>query len=771
MTSRRLFFNAMWEDLRRKSWMIGLSFLANVLTGPVICLMNWEALAEYKRQLDASGYLPEHQVGYILLMYGREALIMSGLVAVTTAVMTGLGAFRFLFHKSSVDLYHGLPVRRSTLFYVCWLDGFLIWFVPFLTCLGMSAAVMGSFFRTNLGLAGVGWELAKTVLSYALVCMVDFLLVYNLVLTAVMFCGNALNAVVGILILGFGGISVWGVEYLFFDTYMETFGPRTWGEWGAVYASPLFSALALLYRAMDELKELKVMLYEGEMRKMLLINLGIAIFLGLCAGLLYMRRPSEHAEQGIRNKAVSASLRMICGVGAGMCGWMLFFLISGNESLFWGCFGVMLAAMLAFGGLDVVFQMDFKAFFSHKLQMGTTLLLSLLLCFCFYQDWLGYDAYLPDKEEIEEIGIYHYGFANREFRYEDVLDKVHLQDMELVYPYLERAAAWQTGEAYSQGGAAGDAVMLEGAVYDVPPDTVQVQGGEGKDWKIYGIKTRVKLKSGRSYYRVYTLPEKDEEILLALLTSQEYTGQTYLLDEKTVENAAGKMTLSRGDSRLGVDNVDPETMLSIVRAYNRDLTENPEGTVLGRGRLLVRVLLNTWDGVVLDVYDDMSCTVEALRQAGYGEWVKVEEASQIASIELGLFYNDKGYSADQALRGEDRVAAARLTYGVYGGKTEEDLKAGFMAAAETFRDTWPAEPGAEVFGGEGTERGSLFITEPKELEELLQWIEYERSERGGSLYWKECVDVIVTARDGRVFTGYLRKGVLPEKYIYRFGES
>ena len=43
MTSNRLFFNAMRDDLRHKSWMIALSFLANMLALPVMCLVNWDA--------------------------------------------------------------------------------------------------------------------------------------------------------------------------------------------------------------------------------------------------------------------------------------------------------------------------------------------------------------------------------------------------------------------------------------------------------------------------------------------------------------------------------------------------------------------------------------------------------------------------------------------------------------------------------------------------------------------------------------------------------
>ena len=750
MTSKRLFFNAMREDLRHRTWMIALSFLASVLAQPVMCLMSWDELTVYREYLNANGFSAERQVQELLLLYGRNTLGLCGLVAIGAAVVAGLSAFRFLFHKSSVDLYHSLPIKRRTLFCVCYLDGLLIWFVPFLVCLGMAAAVMGSFFRDGSVTAGAAGGFTVTAFSCILMCLAVFLLVYNLVLAAVMLSGNALNALVNIVVLGFGGICAWSVGYMFFELYMDTFGSRFWGAWGATYASPLFSAMAMLFRAADEMK---VMLWHGEVLRILLINLGIAAALGLCAWILYEKRPSEHAEQGMRSRVVSTAVRALCAVGGGMCGWVLFGLLSESAAVVWGCFGAALGTVLAFGVLDVIFRMDFKAFFSHKIQMGVTLALTFLLCFGFYQDWLGYDAYLPDRDEVAEIAIYQYCFTNRDLL-EEPLEKISLQDMDLIYPYLESVTAWQKKKgAYGQSGSAEDAEAGEDGARHVATQMIE---------------TKVTLKNGRTYYRDYSVPEQDKEVLLALLTSEEYVRQTYLVDEGAAENAMGRMTLSRGESQLAVGNAEPETLRSIIRAYNQDLTENPENAVTRQGRLLLRVTLNTWDRIEMEIYDDMSRTVEALKQAGYGKWVAVE-ASDVASVKLELLYGDEDYFAGRPVTEEERIAAARLTYGVYGEETEEELRARYGTAGD-LQDTRQAELGGASAVEEGTEGISLFITEPEEIRELLEWVEYEYPNRSSALFSQERVRVTVTLRDGRVFPAYLGKGRLPEKYIYRFGQ-
>ena len=728
MTSKRLFFNACREDLRHKVWMIALSFLVSILAHPVSCLMSWDEFRQYKEMLESMGWPPKEQVKDILLMYGREMLTLSGIVAMGVAIVAGLAAFHFLFHKNSVDMYHSLPVKRRMLFGVCYVDGFLIWLVPCLVCMCLSSFIMGRFMREYLG-AEAAVRLVGTVAVCVFVSAVIFLLVYNLILVAVMLSGNILNALVSMLILGLGGISVWGVEYMFFELYMNTFSPRSWGEWGAVYSSPFVSAAALLVRSVDDMYRI---LTKAEVCKMLLIDLGIAGLLGLCAGYLYVRRPSEHAEQGMRSRAVSALFRIGCGIAAGMCGWVIFILMAGEASVVWGGFGAVLTGALVFGALDIIFRMDFKAFFSHKLQMACTVALSVLICLCFYQDWFGYDAYLPPKEEIAEASVYNHNFANRQFLDKDLLEAVSLQDRDTVYAYLERMTEQ---EKHKENTADGVRVM-----------------------------TKVTLESGRSYYRTYTVRTEDQDVLLPLLTSREYLEQAYLLEESVVQNAYGRIALSRGGSEF--EKVDPDVMLSVIRAYNQDLTEHPEEVVTGQGRMLANLRLNTYDSVSLNIYDTMERIVEALDQAGYGDWVRVEEAGDIISIELGLGYDTYAYSGIADVTGEEKEIMARLVYGVYGEETEEALQDRLWTASGGLYDERAAMEESDLRKG----NWSIYITDPEEIEELLGLMSYELPDRNSGMFRKDSVRVTDTGADGRTFAGYIPEGVLPERFISRFKE-
>ena len=124
-----------------------------------------------------------------------------------------------------------------------------------------------------------------------------------------------------------------------------------------VYGSPLISTPFFLFRWVDEADF-------WEIGRGLLLSAGMMAVLGAGAWLLYRNRASEAAEQGIWNKTTAFILRTVVGVAAGMCGWGFFMiLVSDSRALGWGLFGAVLAGVCIFGVMDIIFQMDFKAFF------------------------------------------------------------------------------------------------------------------------------------------------------------------------------------------------------------------------------------------------------------------------------------------------------------------------------------------------------------------------------------------------------------------------
>lgn len=738
MTSKHLFFRAMREDLRHKIWMVALSVLGSFLALPVAWLFMESNMPVFLvNQEDGFAWLPVQVTG-VIDFFVEDLGILGGIQTIGGALITGLFGFCYLFHKNRMDTYHSLPIKRRTLFGACYVNGILIWFLPFFLFL-LLTLLKASAFLHKVGGDGLMATLWKEAALTFLVLVIVYLLVYNLVLTAVMLSGNMLNALVNMMILGFVIISIYGIGYGFFQWYMDFFYDAR--DWEAIiYASPLFSAPCLIFWRAEIAYGSESC---GELLGKMSINLLLAAALGWCAWLLYRKRASELSEQGTKNPLAVLWMKLIVSVGAGMCGWKFFSTAFANSrAVGWGIFGVLFGTVLVFGVLDIIFHMEFKAFFAHKLQMGLAVVFALLICFTFRWDWLGYDQYLPPKDQIESIAVCGSNLGNRYISPDSEgypLENMSIQDADAIYAYLERMTS---GE-----------------------DTVRTGG----NWNSARVLTKVTLKNGRTYYRSYRAYGSDREVVWPLLTSQEYMKYAYVVSDEMIRNII-RIYLVRGDGRVEFNHFDPDTFALIAQAYNQDILEDPECALVGRGRLLARIDCTTTDSegvskrVSMSVYETMERTLEALRQAGLGEWAAAEEASNVQAVRL------TAYQYDQPVSAEDMIEMARETYGVYGQTKESDVQEEAEEEAEVQDREVVSSESAQTMNMSGEDwEAVLMITDRAEVEELLSFIDYA-TPYFNNVFGNGCVTVSYFNMEGEEKTCYIPMGTLPEKYILRFGE-
>lgn len=714
MTSKRLFFRMMKEDLYHRVWMAVMSVLTGFLLPSVTCLLYRKNLfvraGDWKYEMETFVRAVRDVLGIVLLPAG-------GLAGFGGALIAALTGFRFLLHKDQADTWHSLPVKRDLLFGVRYLNGVLIWLAPLFAGTVFVGVLSGQLLTGGGDLTPFA-DTLKLALAAFVQFTVIFLLIYNLTLTALMLSGNVLNTIVSMLILGVGVICCQALNVILHDGYLETYFFR--GTWtGTIYASPIAAAWMLIFNRMDSLSSFQLCTYGLE-----------AAALGVCAWLLYRRRPSELAEQGIRCRAYAGVLRLVTTAAAGVAGWLFFDSVS-NGSAVWAVFGAILALVLAHGILNVVFDMEFRAFFAHKAQLGCAAAAVLFVCFCFMGGWFGYDSYCPEKEEIEEIGLKVESLTNcYSGERRDPLTAVKYRDSESAYALLREVSRRQ---AFT---GAGDTMWI-----------------------------RVTLKNGRTYYRQYRVNGELTESLMPIVTSREYLENLYFLDESAV--GAGdtiKLQVEQDTVSYGEKEYTPEELRPLFQAYNQDILENPEKLLTGQGgRILAGVIITCRDlhdshgfhkmNRELEVYEFMSRTVEALKQLGYEKQMTPRSAAEIAAIELRT---DRQVSINLP---DDTVAAAREKYGVRAADSGETSVSSNRVSAQV-----------QTAEGRLRQEVVLLVTDPEEVEELLALISYGRDYRMARGIERGMASVEMTDKDGRRSRGYIRKGDLPEKYILRFGE-
>ncbi len=717
MTSKHLFFKAMREDMRHRGWMIALSVLGSFFALPMAWMIMINNMHSFRFH-DVSDGLADLYCFAVGDFWRDVANYLGGLVTAGGALVAALAGFCFVFHKNQADTWHSLPIKRNMLFWVRYVNGVIVWLLPLLVSTVLTAVLSGGMvLGQGRGGAEEVCEVVKLAAGDLAVWTAVFLLVYNLTLLAMMFSGNVLNTIVSMLIMGFGGVSLYGLGFMLCQEYLDTFFNPGAGDalYAALYASPYFSALWLLLERGGDREGYSVW-----------FNLLTAAALAVWAWLLYRRRPSELAEQGIQNRGFSTALRFVTAAGAGVGGWLFFYAVT-DYSVLWGIFGAVLAAVLVHGVLDVVFRMDFRAFFAHRLQMAGTVAAALLICFAFYGDWFGYDTYLPKKEQIADIGIKVESLSNRvEFmRVWYPLGAIKYQDTDTAYAFLQ-------------------------AMTEAPG----VRGSRTES-----VETRITLKNGRTYYRRYFVSEGEREAVMPIVSSGEYLSYAYCLDERVAEEREVTLQFERGTQGYAEKKFAKGELLDLVRAYNQDVLEDPEALLLGEGRILAGVNMSFvrtdggWSTVSLDIYESMTRTIGALKELGYEELVTPGKAAEIASIGLGV--DDFGTYRTA----EDIVNAARKRYCVYGRDNAEG-----QSAEGAYVSTAPQSTGRR------TEDLTLYITEPEEIEELLPLISYGSGYKRWDVFKRSFVRIGLTDRKGETFTVYIKEGDLPEKYIQRFGE-
>lgn len=718
MTSKRLFFKVMREDLRHRLWMPALSALASFLVFPVVWMI-------FRLNIRMGTSVPEESfislAAWVRDFLTGDIMLGGGIFAVCGALTAALTGFGFLFHKNQTDSWHSLPVSRDMLFGAGYLNGILVWMLPLTAGITLTAVMAGSFLTKYAGGVFVD-NIPLGVVKRLCVLAVVFLLVYHLTLLAMMLSGNVLNTVISMLIMGFGGGTFYGLCVMLCQTYLRTYVNLANSGTAAIYATPLFSTLMIWMLALDGTFVVKI----------LLLNLAIALALGLAAWLLYRKRPSELAEQGIGYKAVSVAFRVLAAVAAGVGGWLFFGALT-NMRMGWSFFGAVLTGVLASGILDICFQMEFKAFFAHKLQMAAAVAAALVICLIFQGGLFGYDSYLPDKEEIAELGLYrtnHY-YQSTSGDEDSILKTMKLQDQDAIYAFLERAARWE-GSRYS------------GTV----------------------LYARVTLKSGKTYYRAYNVDRNDKDVVWPLITDEEYLRHSVMLDDDAADGADVMMRFYREDGLREETVLTEEERERFVAAYNQDVRENADAFLLAEGRLLTEIHMQVLkDGsnqgeYVLYIFDFMENTVRQLQQMGYEDFVSRPDSSKIQTLSLVMGWNVGGDISAERLVGTAREYYLGEKVPEADGKTQEENvsaqgEANAVDTAVSADSYW--EP-------------ALLITDRAEIEEILQLCSYAYPYRYYSVFTRQYRTVRATGADGRTMEFYIGEGDLPEKYILRFGE-
>lgn len=409
MTSKNLFFNLMKEDLRRRLWAVILASIVFFFFMPVAAIT---ILQHYLNQdfADIALKAPQMERAHEAIMryFGRPDNILFVLIAGVGAIICGISGYAFLHSKKQVDFYHSLPIKREAIFLVHFINGILIYLLPYTAGLLLSLLICLPF-------GVITGELLLTCLGGLIYFLVIFLSFYLFTILATLLTGK--------LLITFFGIVVLFLYVPLLDALVETYK--------TAFVSTLYDGLSdsgnlsALTRWLSPINQYRWLLTQYRSSGFWPGILGFLAFDAILLAVsvfLYKKRKSEKAGIAMAFAVSEPIIRILIAVPVGLGFGMILLMIQATSqnafAALWLGFGTVIGAFLAHGIIESLYQFDVKKCLSHKLQLLGTIAVATAIAMGFFFDWFRFDSYLPQKEEVKTMAINCYGLTESQVYYE-----------------------------------------------------------------------------------------------------------------------------------------------------------------------------------------------------------------------------------------------------------------------------------------------------------------------------------------------------------------
>ncbi len=542
MTSKNSFLVNMRENLKRRKGIAVLYSVFFLLAYPV-------GLALYITS--AKGYLngdygerfQESITESFSIYLGMN--FMSAMAITILAVICAVQGFSYLFKKQKLDLYLSVPVSKERRFAVIYLNGILLYAVPYLFSMLISLGI-GAGNGVYVG------QVIKTLIFSYLSYLIYYLAIYNIAVIAVMMTGNTLVSLcaAGVFLFYEGAVRVimTGMSSIYFRTY-SSYNDAGW------YNGFFSPALLFCSEVSGGVIDQNIPYLLEKFGFVLIKTAVIAAAAGIAGYFLYTVRLAESCNKAIAFKKTRPFIKVALMTPFALVAGILFYMITNHTGM--TILGFILGVLLSHGILEVIFEFDLKAMFKSLPSMAVSTVVVFCIFAVFKFDLTGYDKWVPRPEQIESAAVSSYELAfNSAYDLENggfetgssyMLDHMEITDTETFCALMR-------------------------SVVESKENVLKEKAGEEESrerWIRFTVKYR--MKNGKEKYRSVDIPyEVHKEDLNRLVGSAEYRKGTFqILDEEFIKNASLEgIRMSNG---IAVKEVEEADIDKVLQAYKEDL--------------------------------------------------------------------------------------------------------------------------------------------------------------------------------------------------------
>ncbi len=482
MTSRNLFFKLLKEDLKRRLWTISLFSIFLFLLYPVVGAL--------RLQNRFMGETSAQQIEVMKVHLGPENRSIITLIMIC-AIVCGLSTFFYLHSKKKVDLYHSLPVKREMLFAANYINGLLLFLIPF---------VINILLTLGIGMLNrlVTMEVFSITLQGLMINSLYYCMIYTVTIIAVMLTGNIWTSFLGTIVFMSYGYILSMVKEMYYSTYFSTY----YSIDGLNEKVAMLSPIQCYYHTVNSY----------QIGNTYLATLGIHLFITIVliglAVFIFKKRPSEAAGKSMAFEISKPIIKFLLVIPLSLVsGMILKEAVSYNHDA-WLMFGIVFSMVIIYAIIQVIFNSDIRSAFHHKRQFLVCALITFAIVGYFRLDPFSYDEYIPKESSIKSIGVY-YDFMLDDMQYFDYsgTNEVYIDPVDY---HLKQPIHSDISDVYS---------LCKQAVKNEANNSYNV----GSNYMV----VRYNLKDGRFMYRSYHFDLEDNTLVKALYQNKEFKAAHY----------------------------------------------------------------------------------------------------------------------------------------------------------------------------------------------------------------------------------------------------
>lgn len=490
MTSGSFFLKNLKDQLRKNIPVMILLFLAFLVALPISTVVRIENAKIYATDTSTYEMMGQnlHWAAFEFLRVAGSENAMLAVVMAGAGILLGLLQFSYLHSGEKVDFYHSLPIRREELFLTRAAGAMLLVFLPYAVNLLLTYAV-GAAYGAVTGIA------VKSSLLMTGFHLLYFLVIYETTVLAVLLTGNLFTALLGSAAFLVYVPALRMIQQSLNGMFFHTLSAVSDAGW-EVFLSPIFAYSGALADISFLNPLIKYVVYGVILA---------AVLTALCLAV-YRIRPSESYHRSIAFAKFQPVIKVAVVMPASLLLAVAFTSYMTRHKFLWFVLSLAFALLVFSAMVEFLYTLDIKKSLKPGISTGVMAVLLGIIAMGYHVDVFGVDAYLPEKEKIQSMSVY---ISSIEDKYRENAD-VYKSPSSL----LRENKVENFDDIYKIAGMGvdyyKDKTEDDKNQYFYGYGMVQYMDSWSNNETMVSVDVGFHLKSGRTVYRSYLLPETKE---------------------------------------------------------------------------------------------------------------------------------------------------------------------------------------------------------------------------------------------------------------------